>query len=293
MSVHRKSIPYLLLLPLFAFISAFLFYPIIRAIYMAFTYNNMLDPNNIGAFAGLANFSSIIRGSLFVVVFRNTIVYTLGVVAGSIGLGMISALLLNQTFIGRKVARTLNMLPWAVPPVAAGLMWIYMFNPQAGIINFVLQSLNFISGTKGWLDNMNLAMLSVLIVKTWLLYPFTMVVILGALQSIEKDQVDAALLDGAKPVQVFWYIKIPEIRSVIDVLILLETIWAVRDFAIIYVLTEGGPAHATDTLAIQTYIAAFAGLDFGRAAAFGVAMLIMSMVFAFIYLRYTQWKEQT
>ncbi|GAG57248.1 unnamed protein product, partial [marine sediment metagenome] len=139
---------------------------------MAFTYNNMLDPNNIGAFAGLANFSSIIRGGLFVVVFWNTIVYTLGVVAGSIGLGMISALLLNQTFIGRKVARTLNMLPWAVPPVAAGLMWIYMFNPQAGIINFVLQSLNLISGTKGWLDNMNLAMLSVLIVKIWLLYPF-------------------------------------------------------------------------------------------------------------------------
>ena len=193
------------------------------------------------------------------------------------------ALLVNRPFKGRTLARGLITLPWAFPEVAAVLLWLWMFNQQYGILGQLVLSLRLTSGTAPWLTDPSWAMLSLILMTVWKIFPFYTLVILTALQTIQQELYEAARIDGANPVQSFFHITLPGIMPVFSVLTLLVTIWSLQRFTSIWLLTGGGPANATETLSIKVYNAAFRFHDLGYGSTIGVVGLVLSLGVAALY----------
>jgi multiple sugar transport system permease protein len=210
----------------------------------------------------------------------------------SIGLGLIAALLLDESFPGRAIARTLVTIPWAAPPVAVALVYIWMYNAQYGIFSRTLRALGIASGTENWLDDPSLALPAILLTTVWQIFPFASVVILAALQGVSKEQREAAVIDGADRLSVFAAVVWPTIRPTVALLALFITIWSLRRFDLIWLMTQGGPIGATNTLVIELYRQAFVYRDLGRAAAVGMIGLGTALAMTLVYFRYTQRAER-
>jgi multiple sugar transport system permease protein len=216
---------------------------------------------------------------------RVTVVYTIGVVVGSYIVGLLCALLLNQAFRLRALARTLIIIPWAVPQVVTVLIWNWMLDANYGVINYLLQTLHLIDSNLQWRAMPDLAMISIVGVTIWSTYPVSLVMLLAGLQSIPRDLYEAAAVDGSNAWQRFWHITWPGLAPVNAVLILLLSLLAfTRVVTIIYVMTAGGPAGATETLPIQTYLQAFKFFRMGYASAIGTVVLAIAVIFSLIYL---------
>jgi multiple sugar transport system permease protein len=214
----------------------------------------------------------------------NTAVYTLGTVVGSFGIGLFTAVFLNERFRARWLARTLTILPWAVPYVAAVLIWTWIMDAEYGVLNYLLVKSGLAARKIPWLASPTYAMLAVLIVTVWKQFPFATVMLLAGLQAIPDTLYEAAQIDGAGRGRRFLHITLPGLRSVSAVVLILLTIWAFRRFAVIYVMTGGGPARATETLPIQTYLEAFSNYNMGYAASLGTVSLLISMSVTLVYL---------
>ena len=277
-------LPYLLLLPVLLGVGVVLLYPIAKNTWLSLHALDYVRPQKGQTFIGLENYRELLASRDFWLAMSNTAVYTLGTVVGSFGIGLFTAVFLNERFRARWLARTLIILPWAVPYVAAVLIWTWIMDAEYGVLNYLLVKSGLAARKIPWLASPTYAMLAVLIVTVWKQFPFATVMLLAGLQAIPDALYEAAQIDGAGRARRFLHVTLPGLRSVTGVVLILLTIWAFRRFTVIYVMTGGGPARATETLPIQTYIEAFSNYNMGYAASMGTVSLLISMAATFVYL---------
>ena len=282
----RTLEPYLFLAPLLLIILVFLIVPIAKAAIMSFQYYYIAKPSPDGNyFVGLKNYKAVLTDDYFYNSVKVTVIYIVVTVLGRYVIGIITALLLNTRFLGRGLARALVIIPWAVPEVVACLVWILMYDRDYGIINFLLNNAGILSQNIAYLQDVSIALPAATVVNIWKGFPFVAVMLLAGMQSVSADMYEAADIDGATWIQKVRYITIPSIKSVSTIVFLLLIIWTIKDYAIAYVLTKGGPSRATELLTIYVQQMGFKYFDFGKAAASGMLMLLVSLVFTYFYFK--------
>lgn len=282
---NRNLFAYILLLPALLLTASIIVYPILSAIDLSFQDVKISRVGRERTPWTLENYEKLFRADEFYQSIEVTIKLVVIVSFLCFVIGLATALMVNQKFRGRTIARLLVALPWAIPSVVAAVAWWWMFDSSFGLINWALIRLGLIDETITWLSRPNEAFLVIVVVMTWKGYPFVSVMLLAGLQSIPEELYDAAKVDGANVWNRFRFITMPGLRSVRGIALILIILWVFRDFPIIYLLTGGGPLRATQTLAIMTYQEAFQFFRMGYASAIGVVTLVLCVIASFIMLR--------
>lgn len=286
-----RQIGILFIVPFLITAVLFMLYPIFEAIRMAFFSLNPLRPNET-AFVGLDNFHYIFNDPLFWSSFYQGTVWTLASIFFQTILGVSLALLLHRPLRGISIFRGLMLFPYMVPTVVIALTWRWMFNPEMGIVNYILQSLSIIEEKIYWLSFPNMAMLSAIMLNVWKFTPFVLICVLARLQTIPLELYDAAKVDGASAWRRFLDITLPQLREVLAVVVIFRTIWTFNKFEEIYLLTRGGPGTSTFNLAVYSFEQGIANLKLGVSAATGVIMMILLFLGSIVYLRIFKLEEE-
>jgi multiple sugar transport system permease protein len=238
-----------------------------------------------GDFVGLKNFQAVLGARATPQAFLNTLWWVGGSIVFQVLLGTLTAILLNQTFRGRAVVRSVTLIPWVVPGIVAATTWAWMFHTEFGIINYMLTAPGIIPEPVGWLTNSNTVLPVMIAINVWKLFPFVAIMVLAGLQSIPNDLYEAARVDGAS----FWeevrYVMLPGVRPVIVAVTLLLVIWGLNSITIIYAITRGGPANKTLITPIQIFRLAFESVRLNQAAALSVMFFTVVIVIVIIYIR--------
>ena len=279
---RRRLGPYLAIVPGLLLVAAVIFYPILDTIRLSLYDVRLIQ---IGEFLGLGNYSVLAQDPLFWRVLRQTLFWTASSVSLKLVLGLALALLLNEKFRGRKVFRALLLIPWAMPQVAAAIVWRWMYEPNFGYLNDLLGGLGLMNDPIIWLGNARSAFVAAVVTDTWTGLPFMAFVFLAGLASIDRSLYEAAKIDGANAWGRFRYVTLPQLGPVILVATLVSAIWTFNAFNVVYALTGGGPLNATDIMVTYTYTQAFERLEFGLAAALATITFVILLVFSLVYVR--------
>lgn len=272
----------LCLMPAVGLLLIVFLYPIVSTLLDSVSHVSALTGRSPGLTG--KNWQAILSDSAFIRgVLPRTLGWTIGVVSLTILCSLPIALLLQEQFKGRKFARTLVLLPWAVPLPISAIIWKFIFNGQLGTLNGVLAKFG-IEGTV-WLAEAKTALPVMIWVGVWASIPFTTVTLLAGLQGIGADVLEAASIDGANGWRRFHAIILPLLRPVLNVAIVLNTIYVFNSFPIIWVMTKGGPANSTDTIITSLYKQAFTFSQPGHAQAMGVISFVVLLGFSAWYLR--------
>ena len=253
---------------------------VVTLVYSFFSWN-LLRPGS-REFAWFENYTEVLGDSGTWHALLVTALLTAGAVVASVLVGLACALLVDRKFLGRGVCRTLLIAPFLVMPAAAALLWkTTMLHPVFGIINWVLSP--FGVGEVDWASEFPL--LTIITVETWHWAPFMMLILLGGLQSQDRSVLEAARVDGATAIQSFRYLTLPHLRQFIELGVVLGSIYIVQTFDSIFMITQGGPGTATTNLPFELYQRAFRAFDVGEAAALGVIVVVLTIIFATYALR--------
>jgi len=281
---------YAYLLPAAICLGGTVVFPILKAIHMSL-YQNVLSRPQDYHFIGFGNYVRMIHDPTFWLTLQNSFVWVFFSVSVQFVLGFLGALLLNASFKGRAFFRTLNLLPWIIPGVVVGLVWEYLYQPNYGPINDILRRLGLLTVPVAWLSQPTFAMASVIFANIWRGIPFFTIMILAGLQSIPDEVYEAATVDGASVTQRFWSVTLPMLRPIIVVATATRIIWTFNYADLIFVMTSGGPANATQITSSYTLLTAYTDLDFGYAATLSVILLVIMLVFTACYLKLTKGVE--
>jgi len=265
---------WMLLIPALIFLLLVFAYPILRAFWLSLFTQNLGTQLKL-VFSGLDNYGRMINDGRFWQSLWNTTVFTAASVLLELIIGMGVALILNQSFRGRGVVRTIALLPWALPTALMGLAWAWIFNDQYGIVNDILLRLGLIETGISWLGDPTLAMIAVVLADVWKTTPFIALLLLAGLQSISSDLYEAHSIDGATAWQSFWKITVPLLLPQIVIALLFRFAQAFGIFDLIQVMTGGGPAGATETVSLYIYGTVMRYLDFGYGAALVVVTFLL------------------
>jgi multiple sugar transport system permease protein len=279
----ERWLAFVLLLPTTVLLGLFIAYPFVKGVLLSVTDAKVGVP---GSFVGMQNFVLLLHDSIFRVAVWNTVVYTAVTTVFKLALGLWLALLLNRHFKGKALTRAFILLPFIIPTVLSTFAWKWMFDPTFSVINWTLFRLDLISSRINWLGDPKLALISVIIVNVWRGVPFYAISLLAGLQTINPELQDAAAIDGARPWQRFWYVTWPLLLPVTMVVVLFSVIQTFADFQLVYVLTGGGPANATQLFATYAYqIGVGTGL-LSEGAAISLAMFPVLLVVVIVQLLY-------
>jgi multiple sugar transport system permease protein len=267
--------------PGFVFMTPVVVFPLAHALWTSFHRTRGLNVT----FAGLDNYRYLLADEGFWNALSTSLRFTGACVVLHIVLGLALALLLNQISAARTALRIAFLTPWMVAPAIGATIWLWLLEPQFGVVNYLLRAAGLISGYKAWLGEPGLAFASVVAVDVWRGVPFIMLLLLAGLQTIPKEQYEAAAIDGANAWQQFRFVTLPNLRYLLIVASTLDIINTVRHYDIIGVMTGGGPAGSTEVLPALLYNTAFRANNFGRAAAAGVMLLLLVLAFATFYIR--------
>lgn len=276
--------PYLFLLPAIAVTLAVVLIPVAQTVWMSLHDFVLFRPRNV-PFIGLGNFWRMLGDETFWISLGNSIWWIALVVGGQFLLGLATALLLNQSFWWRGVARALIIIPWALPSVIIGLTWTWMYDFNVGVINDMLLRLGIISTPVAWLASPGTAFYAVVLALIWQGFPFFAVTILAGLQTIGDELYEAADIDGASRWQRLRYVILPALSDVIATALLLRTIWVANSLDIILIMTGGGPGLATHTLPLYAFLKAYSGMEFGYAGALAIVLTILLLGVVLTYVR--------
>ncbi len=271
---------YLYLAPLVILLGLVTCYPFFSAVWISLFQKNLINAA-ANQFVGIQNYLKLFFGNPdFWPAFVNSVIFTIGSVFFEYLIGLISALTLNSQYIrGRNIFRAIILLPWVVPIIVNSLMWKFILTPNNGFVDQLLASLGFPGLlTVNWLGEVNLAMASVIFVNVWRSFPFYTIVLLAGLAIIPPENYEAAYIDGASLWQSFKHITMPGIKNVSMVVVVLHLISTFVNFDVIYLLTGGGPLHATEVLPTLLYRYAFENFDLGYASAIGVFILVFLLL---------------
>lgn len=283
------TLPYLLALPIILYEGLMVVAPILQGVYASFT-SLELASNKPMVWVGLANYERMLApDSDFWGVLWTTLLITLLIIVVALGSGLITALLFNRPFRGRGLARAFLMMPWAFPEVPVTMIFIWILNPQFGVVNVLARMIPGVTSNPQWLLVPELAIMWVVLIASWKAFPFYSLVILAGLQSVPQELYEAAKVDGASTFQLFINITIPGIRTTLELLVVLASIFSFKQFSIVYLMTGGGPftgpgPGATETIVMRIYNAAFRFYDYSFAAAIGVAGLVFSLIISIAFI---------
>ena len=282
---NERNLAFLLILPTLVLLGLFIAYPFVRGILLSVTDSRVGVPGN---FVGLDNFTRLATDPIFHQVVWNTVWYTFITTVFKLALGLWLALLLNRSFKFKAFTRAFILLPFIIPTVLSTFAWKWMFDPTFSVLNWMLYQTGIIKTAINWLGDGDLAMLSIVIVNIWRGVPFFAISLLAGLQTISPDLGEAAAIDGARPLQRFWYITWPLLLPVTMVVVLFSVIQTFADFQIVYVMTGGGPANATHLFATYAYQLSVGTGLLSQGAAISLAMfpfLFAIVIFQLIYIR--------
>jgi multiple sugar transport system permease protein len=284
LKAHERRVGRLFLLPALAAFTLVILFPFLRALGVAFTRSDLQTPDPV--FVGLANFRTILATPEIVGSFVTTAVYVTLATAGTVLLGLAWALILNQPFRGRAALRAVTLIPWVLPSTVTAFVWGWIFNSRFGVLNAALMSVGAIPYPTAWLSTSGGAMTAIVITKIWFSIPLFMSFFLAGLQSLDKEQIDAARVDGANNFALLRDHILPHLRPVLLVVIVLGVIGNLQHFDTIFALTGGGPVRATSVLSIEVYRRAFDQWDLGMASALGLLWVATILPAAYFYLRH-------
>jgi multiple sugar transport system permease protein len=274
---QRDWIRWALLLPTVLLLFVITIYPMLNSLWNSLHYFNLFTPDD-QRFVGLGNYVDLLRNDpTFWTVMKITFIYTIGVVAIQFVAGLGMALLLDRAMRGITLLRTLIIIPILISPVVVGLTWRYMYEPW-GVLNYALGKIGI--GPIEWVSQPNTALISIMIVDIWQWTPFVVLVLLAGLQSIPREVVEAASLDGLKFRQYFTRILWPLLRPVALIVLLIRMMDALKVFDTVYMLTRGGPGTSTYVASMYNYVLFFGNYQVGYAAAMSYIILIIVNVFA-------------
>ena len=273
----ERTIPYLLLAPTVAVLLALTIYPLIYSVKISFQ-------SNSGA-PTLQNFTRLVSDQFFLSALAHTFVYAAIALTIEFLLGLALAMLLHGAIRGRNWFRALLLVPLMLPPVVVGVIWRLMLNSNFGALNGTLKRFGISTDSLTWTASPKLAMASVILADVWQWTPFMFLILLAGLQAIPQEPYEAALVDGSTAWQTFRYVTLPLLRPAILIALLLRTIDLLRVFDHIFILTEGGPGFATETLSLYIYRTAFRFSNFGYAAAMSFVLLLLTNLISVAYIR--------
>lgn len=275
-SVKRK--PHIFFLaPAILVMAGVIIYPLVYVIWLSL--HRRLLIFDISKFVGLDNFGFLWRDDRFWNAFYNTVYFTAVSVALELILGLSIAMLLNRSFKGKGLMRSIILIPWAIPTVVSAKMWEWMYNSDFGIINHLL-GINI-----NWLGSAFWAMSAAIFMEVWKTTPFVALLLMAGLQTIDGDLYKSARVDGASGWFIFRRITIPLLMPVILIVLIFRTLDAFRVFDSIYVLTGGGPANTTETLSIYGYKVLFQTLQFGYGSTISLVIFICVSIITILYVR--------
>jgi len=278
--------PLLLLTPALAVLLSLSIYPLIYSITIS-----LQRETADGLKWTLANFARLGSDSFFLTAMAHTFVYAAAALVFEFSIGLGLALLLNTQMRGRGFFRATLLVPMMLPTVVVGVVWRLMLNANFGAINGTLKEFGLNTESLTWTASPRLAFLSVIVVDVWQWTPFVFLVLLAGLQAIPQEPYEAALIDGSSRWQTFRHVTLPLLKPAILIALLLRTMDLLRVFDQIFILTEGGPGFATETISLYIYRTAFRFFDFGYAAAMSFVLLALTNVISTIYIRLLQTKE--
>ena len=273
-----------LLAPALLLCTVFIFIPAALAIVGSF-YSFGLTSRDWD-FVGLGNYAQAARDPIFWVALRNNVIIVLGSILLQVGIGTVLAAILDRGLPrGSTFFRMIIFMPMVISAVAVALIWLIILDPNVGILNALVKSVGLAPPSLGWLGDPTISIWMVLLVAAWQYTGFMMVLILAGLQGIPGELYEAAALDGARGMKAFWYITLPAIRNVLIVAVLITTIGGFKVFDLIYVLTQGGPANATQVLGTYIYLQAFNLTNMGYANAIAVVLLVIAVALGWMQLK--------
>ncbi|WP_458410386.1 carbohydrate ABC transporter permease [Rhizobium ruizarguesonis] len=287
-STLRKLVPYFYVSPATLLLVLLMLFPMV----MVFKYSLMDGAimKKDAAFAGVQNYMTIFENPVFWQSVVQTLYFTIMSVIFHFIIGLAFALLLNTNRVDpliRSILRVLFVLPWLFTAVIIAIIWRLLLDPN-GVVNSVLMALHIINFKVEWFSSTRTAIHALTFANIWAGYPLYMVSLLAGLQGISKELYEAAGIDGANEVQKFWYITIPQLMPIIISIALLDFIWTMQVFPLVWMTTGGGPIYSTEVLSTFTYKLAFSQYEFSLASASAMIILIISMSVTYFYIKHQQ-----
>ncbi|MBY3174132.1 sugar ABC transporter permease [Rhizobium leguminosarum] len=287
-STLRKLVPYFYVSPATLLLVLLMLFPMV----MVFKYSLMDGAimKKDAAFAGVQNYMTIFENPVFWQSVVQTLYFTIMSVIFHFIIGLAFALLLNTNRVDpliRSILRVLFILPWLFTAVIIAIIWRLLLDPN-GVVNSVLMALHIINFKVEWFSSTRTAIHALTFANIWAGYPLYMVSLLAGLQGISKDLYEAAGIDGANEIQKFWYITIPQLMPIIISIALLDFIWTMQVFPLVWMTTGGGPIYSTEVLSTFTYKLAFSQYEFSLASASAMIILIISMSVTYFYIKHQQ-----
>lgn len=283
-SMSSPAASAIMLAPALILCGVFIFIPAALTIIGSFYSFGLTSQNWV--WEGPNNYIRAAQDPIFWVALRNNVIIVLGSILLQVGIGTILAAILDRGLpTGKTFFRTIIFMPMVVSAVAVALIWLIILDPNIGILNAIVKSLGLAPPQLGWLGDPNISIYVVLVVAAWQYTGFMMVLVLAGLQGIPKELYEAASIDGATGLRAFWHITLPSIRNVLIVAILITTIGGFKVFDFIFVLTQGGPANATQVLGTYIYLQAFNLTNMGYANAISVVLLVIAVVLGWLQLK--------
>jgi ABC-type sugar transport system permease subunit len=274
----------LLTLPALIAILAVVLIPIFSSFLLSLQQKDLSRPQ-YDAFIGFKNYLTLLRDSRYLNSLWVTFRFSLTSVILEVILGVSIALVLNQRFVGRGFVRGLMILPWAMPSIVNAAMWKWIYNADYGALNALLTQLHLIDSYRVWLADPTWATILIILANVWKETPFTVILVLAALQAIPEDLYEAARVDGASAWRSFWHITLPLISPVLMVAAMLQFIWGFQTFELVYVTTGGGPFSTTELTTLRIYATTFRSLRFGYGAAMAYLTSLVILIPAVFYVR--------
>lgn len=276
---------YLYILPALAVMVVVIAYPIYYTIYLSFFDTPPSSPN--WYFNGLGNYADILSDKTYTFwdSTRNTVVWTVGSTIFAFILGFAAALLVHREFVMRGLVRGLLLVPWVISAVPAAYIWRWMYHSDYGLISGTLMQLGIVKSPVIFLDSVDLALPSLIVVNVWKEFPFAMIMLLAGLQTVPSGLLRAARVDGAGAWQTFINVTVPHLKGVITITTILLFVQNLNSFTLPFIMTGGGPANSSMIWIVKIYLLAFQDLRYGLASAFAVILFLMMLVLGYFYVK--------
>lgn len=279
----RKNdvIPYLLLLPALIIVSIFVLYPLLNNILMSFQNAKLIKVTS--HYIGFSNYIQILSNPTIWESILRSFIWTISNIFLMSILGIITALLFMKDFIGKNILKAVILIPWVLPQVVTGFVWSVMLSDHMGIITAIIRDSGLFSRDFSWFQTGTLSMVAAIFTNVWRGFPFFALMLFARLSTLPSEQLDAAKIDGAKGVSLFYYIIFPYMKPVLLICIVLAFLWTFNAYDIIKVMTNGGPAEATLTLPLLIQREAFEYYNLSKASTMSLVTFILILIMFIIY----------
>jgi multiple sugar transport system permease protein len=287
-ATREDLLGYLLLVPTVSVLAVLIFLPLLTVFWDSLHDKTFLSRSY--RFIGLENYRALFASPSFWAIVTRSLVWTAFSVILQVTVGLIMALFLNQSFPGRPIFRGLFLLPWVIPVVVVTVIWKWLLNDLYGLASYLLEFVFPPWAHLAWFSDPKLALPTLIAINVWRGAPFAMVMLLAGLQTVPRELLEAARIDGANAFQQFLYVTLPHLRKILLILLLVFSLFNFNNFDLIFLTTQGGPLDRSMTLPVKTYEVAFKGLQVGASSALAVSMLVLLAVLSAIYLHFARIK---